>query len=82
MEAIRRRLIPKDLFKGFGFFPPARPQFAFAGGGQVAGGDTFDNRNINIPVTVNAPISDRTVAKMESGIRRVIVQVMKEESRD
>jgi hypothetical protein len=89
MEILRRRLIPKDVLQrisvGFGFFPPARPQFAFASGGQVTGGDSFDNRSTSVgPFNLyfDAPISDRAMSKMESGIRRVVIQVMKEESRD
>jgi hypothetical protein len=86
MEAIRRRLIPKDIFKGFGFFPPARPQFAFATGGAVTGGgDAIDNRSTSVGpfhFHLDAPISDRAIDKMKSGFRRVVVEVMKEESRD
>jgi hypothetical protein len=84
MEAIRRKLVPREILQGFGFFPVARPQFAFATGGAVTGGgDTFDNRSVSVgPININAPADNRLVEKLRDGIEKVVVRIMKEESRD
>jgi hypothetical protein len=87
MEVIRRMLIPKEVLQraaaGFGFFPIARPQFAFAGGGEVFGGDVTDARRttFNFPMTFNAPVSDRAVEKIHDGVERLVIQILKEETR-
>jgi len=67
MEAIRRRVIPRDILKGFGFFPVARPQFAFAEGGMVSGrgavsgGESASNRGQAAPRN-NGPAGDLNMA--------------------
>jgi hypothetical protein len=79
MEAIRRMIVPRERTQGFGFFPVARPGFAYAAGGQVTGGG--GPASITIPMSFNAPVSDRLVEKLESRVRRVVVEVLKEETR-
>jgi hypothetical protein len=51
MEAIRRMVVPREQTRGFGFFPVATPQFAFAGGGMAtaaAGAGSGQVQAINI----------------------------------
>jgi hypothetical protein len=76
MEAIRRMVIPKDAFKGFGFFPVVRPQFAFAGGGVVdrPAGPSFAT---NVTVNVADP---RLAADLKREIEKTAIRVMKEHS--
>jgi hypothetical protein len=83
MEAIRRKLVPREILQGFGFFPVARPQFAFAGGGQVTRQTTnIEGSSISIPITINAPATERLVGKLHDGVRNVVIKILKEETRD
>jgi len=83
MEAIRRKLVPREILQGFGFFPPARPQFAYATGGQVTRQTTnIEGSSISIPITINAPATERLVGKLHDGVRNVVIKILKEETRD
>jgi hypothetical protein len=75
-------LVPREALKGFGFFPVTRPQFAFATGGEVTSQTTIERSSISIPVTVNAPADAKLVEKLRDGIERLVVKIMKEETRD
>jgi hypothetical protein len=78
MEAIRRRMIPRDILKGFGFFPVARPQFAFAGGGMATGRDV--SNQVTVPVTVYG--GDNALAsKLRVNIEEVVVKTLREHTR-
>ena len=83
MEAIRRRLVPREILQGFGFFAPARPQFAYATGGEATRQTTnIEGSSISIPITINAPATERLVEKLHDGVRNVVIRIMKEETRD
>jgi hypothetical protein len=75
-------LVPREALKGFGFFPVTRPQFAFATGGEVTSQTTIERSSISIPITINAPATERLVEKLHDGVKRVVVQILKEETRD
>jgi len=81
MEAIRRKIIPKSLLGGFGYFPVATPQFAFAGGGMVSGGGGASN-TVTIPITINDVNPDkRLVSKLRSGVEDVVIKILREHTR-
>lgn len=81
MEAIRRRIIPKDILQGFGFFPVARPQFAFAGGGMASGGGGVSSTSISVgPITVSN--GDKSLAsRLRDEIEGTVIRVMREQAR-
>ena len=82
MEAIRRRIIPRDVLKGFGFFPVARPQFAFAGGGSVSGGGGFTTNNFVDVGGVSVSNGDKVLeSKMLRAMEETAIRVMKEHTR-
>lgn len=79
MEAIRRRIIPRDILRGFGFFPVARPQFAFATGGAV---DTTARGRGALSLDVAVSIEDRRIAaEMTREIEDTVVRVFKRYTR-
>lgn len=81
MEAIRRRIIPRDILKGFGFFPVARPQFAFASGGEVSGGGAASDRgSATSRQSDREVVNDMTVNVFMDGER--IGNVVKQRVRD
>jgi hypothetical protein len=78
MEAIRRRIIPKDILRGFGFFPVSAPQFAFAGGGMVTGGG---GTSISVG-PINVSNGDKSLAsRLRDGIEEVVVKIMRDQTR-
>jgi hypothetical protein len=80
MEAIRRMAIPKDRLRGFGYFPVATPQLAFAGGGMVTGGGGTTNQ-VNVgPITVGDG-NKRLAGTLREEIEATVVRVLKEYSR-
>jgi hypothetical protein len=80
MEAIRRRIIPRDVLKGFGFFPVAKPQFTFAGGGMATGSPGSTSNQVTVPVTVYG--GDNALAsKLRGGIEEVVVKILREHTR-
>jgi hypothetical protein len=82
MEAIRRRVIPRDILKGFGFFPVARPQFAFEEGGAVSGGGVSTTNNFVDVGGVNVSNGDRALgSKMLKAMEETAIRVMKEHTR-
>jgi hypothetical protein len=80
MEAIRRRIIPKDILKGFGFFPVARPQFAFVGGGAVSGGGMSNTSNtVSVgPINVNDG-NNRLAGRLREEIEDTVIRVLREQ---
>jgi len=78
MEKIRRRIFPKDMFRGFGFFPVTTPQIAFAGGGLVT-----DSRSTAISVgPINVGTGDKAfAAKLRDEIESTVVRVLRDYSR-
>ena len=77
MEKIRRRVFPKEMFQGFGFFPVTRPQFAYATGGQVTGGGVTNSILVG-PINVNDP---RLASDLRSGIEETVVRILKDHHR-
>lgn len=82
MEALRRRLIPKELFAGFSVpLPSMGPQFAFADGGQVPAGSGA-GFVINVPVSVSGARDAEKLGRVLPGeIERTVIRVMKEQLR-
>lgn len=77
MEAMRRMLIPKSLFSGFGMMTPSIVTGAAAGGGLI--GDTITrNLAINVPVTVD---DSRLANDLKRGIEKTIINIMRGYSR-
>jgi TP901 family phage tail tape measure protein len=82
MEAIRRRLIPRENLRGFGFFPVARPQFAFAEGGAVSGRGMSTTNNFVDVGGVNVSNGDKVLgSKMLKAMEETAIRVMKEHTR-
>jgi hypothetical protein len=82
MEAIRRRVIPRDILKGFGYFPVARPQFAFEEGGAVSGRGMSTTNNFVDVGGVNVSNGDRALgSKMLKAMEETAIRVMKEHTR-
>jgi hypothetical protein len=82
MEAIRRRVIPKDILQGFGFFPVARPEFAFAAGGMVTSGAGNVSNSVSIPIVINGvDANPRLVSRLREAIEPVVIRVLREHTR-
>ena len=75
MEAMRRRMIPKDLLRGFAFGPSLHPAGAYAAGGAVSGGSSV---SVSVPVNVSDP---RLASNLRSRIEDIVVRTLKEYSR-
>jgi hypothetical protein len=68
------------MARGFGFFPVARPQFAFATGGAVFGGGG-SSTSISVG-PINVSNGDNSLAsKLRGGIEEVVVKIMREHTR-
>lgn len=82
MEALRRRLIPKELFAGFAVpLPSMGPQFAFADGGQVPAGSGA-GFVVNVPVSVTGARDAEKLGRVLPGeIERTVIRVMRDQLR-
>lgn len=75
MEAIRRMVLPRGAFANLPNFSVLAPQFAFATGGSVTGGNT-----VTVPVTVYG--GDKTFAsKLRVNIEEVVIKTLREHTR-
>lgn len=86
MEAIRRRLIPRDAFRDVPFFPVMMPQMAFATGGAVAGngitgaGSSEVSNSVTVPLTVYG--GDKSLAsRLRVNIEEVVIKTLREHTR-
>ncbi|MDX9788888.1 MAG: hypothetical protein RBT11_19080 [Desulfobacterales bacterium] len=81
MEAIRRRLIPKDFFAQFAL--PAsvrRPSYALASGGEVPGAPGAFS--VSVPVTVSGADNVNRLSRVLPGeIEALVIQIMRREMR-
>ncbi|MCK9597687.1 MAG: phage tail tape measure protein [Sphaerochaeta sp.] len=77
MEAIRRRLIPRDVLRGFSAGLAPRPSYAFAGGGLVSGSGTNAGNYLSISVPVNVE-NQRLASMLRSNIEDVVRQTIKD----
>ena len=82
MEAIRRKMIPKDVFKGFalpsGIKMPGRN---FATGGMVAATNSA-TYSVNVPVNINGARGiERISGVLQKGIEDTVINIMRKEFR-
>jgi hypothetical protein len=75
MEAMRRRLIPKEILSAFASGPAMRSGQFFAEGGMVTGKSSL---TINVPVSVSDP---RLASHLRTSIEETVVRTLKEFSR-
>ena len=77
MEAIRRRMIPRDVLSGWSF--PGYPSgFALAGGGSVAAGHGSYSIAVG-PINISGLDNSRALARTLQGeIERTAIRVMRE----
>jgi hypothetical protein len=75
MEAMRKRLIPKEILSAFASGPALRPGQYFAEGGMVTGKSSL---TINVPVSVSDP---RLASHLRTSIEETVVRTLKEFSR-
>jgi hypothetical protein len=81
MEAIRRKLIPKDAFRGVPFFPVMSPGLAYATGGAVSGAGLQQVAN-TVTVPVNVYGGDRNLAsRLRENIEEVVIKTLREQIR-
>ena len=66
MEAIRRRLIPRDTFRDVPFFPVMMPQMAFATGGAVTGAGIAGSSEVSNSVASSFSISTVNILVSEA----------------
>ncbi|MDX9785444.1 MAG: hypothetical protein RBT11_01615 [Desulfobacterales bacterium] len=81
MEAMRKKLIPRDFFAGFSL-PAARPaaSFALAAGGSVP--SSAGAFSVSVPVTISGGAEAARLAKVLPGeIEATVIRVMKREMR-
>lgn len=82
MEAMRRRLIPRELFSKWNFSIPSPVSFALAAGGVVpdVGGNGF---SVSVgPISVSgARNADRVARVLPGEIEQVVIRVLREEMR-
>lgn len=80
MEAIKNRLIPKELFAGLNIPVPsmAKPSYALAGGGSVP--DGHGGYSVYVPVSVyGARDPDGVARSLQVEIEKTAIRVMREQ---
>lgn len=83
MEALRQRLVPKELFAGFNIPVPSlpTPSYALAAGGPVPG-RAAPAYSVHVPITVHgAGDPERISRKLQVEIERAAIRVMRQEMR-
>jgi hypothetical protein len=81
MEALRRRLIPRELFDKWNFSVPSPSGFALAGGGSVPAGSGASFM-VSVPVTVTgARDADKLSRVLPAEIEQTVIRVMREQLR-
>lgn len=82
MEAIRRKLIPRDLLARWGFSIPSPAGFALAAGGSVpamAGQSSF---SVSVPVTISGVTNAASLGRvLPQEIERTVIRVMRDQLR-
>ena len=81
MEAIRRMVIPREKTRGFGFFPVATPQLAYAGGGMVTGGGAGTTNIVNVGGVNVEDGNKRLASRMREEMEQAAIRVLREFSR-
>lgn len=78
MEAIRQKMLPRDIFREIKNLKVPSPRYAFAEGGAVSNNAGL---SVNVPITVNAPpdMIDRLSRTLQAEIESTTIRVMREE---
>lgn len=79
MEAIRHKLISKDVFNGFRLPSTSRsiPKTNFSDGGSVVASNN-SSYSVNVPVNVEG-VSDLLSSRLQQGIEETVITIMREE---
>lgn len=79
MEAIRKRLIPRDIFKGFRMpSVPSYNSFALAGGGGVPAGSPGNNFSMTIPIHISRD-NENLARTLKAELEDTAIRVMRRE---
>lgn len=79
MEAIRQRMIPKELFSGFNLPGTVRsPAGMYAGGGVVAAGAGATSYAISVPINIG-DANQGLAGALRDGIEKTVISIMERE---